>query len=54
MQPELCEEPWKPNWAHYTKICKMRDELGPYGLNDDEIEYIKKCEAISIDKMKAA
>jgi len=41
-------EPWKPDWSIYNRFKKLREEQGPYALSEEEIEYMKSCEAYSL------
>ncbi len=36
---------FKPNAAYYVRLQKIFTERGPYGLDSDEVEYIRKYEA---------
>lgn len=35
---------WKPDKPYYISLKKIHDEQGPYGLDNDEIEYIRRYE----------
>lgn len=35
---------WMPDKAYYVNLKKIREEHGPFGLDQDEIEYIAKYE----------
>lgn len=39
------KQPWKPDKAYYISLKDIHKTQGPYGLNDDEIEYIQAYEA---------
>lgn len=39
------QEPWRPDKSYYIKLQEIFKRDGPYGLNEDEIEYIQLYEA---------
>lgn len=45
---------WKPDKSYYIKLQDIFKRDGPYGLNEDEIEYIQKYEDRMRKEMKEA
>lgn len=45
-------EEFRPDWDFYNRLKELLKHGGAYALNDDEFEYMRKCEANSIKKMK--
>ncbi|MFZ0270974.1 MAG: hypothetical protein WAL34_03905 [Acidobacteriaceae bacterium] len=46
--------PWKPDKAYYVSLKKIFAEQGPYGLDADEIEYIRRYEEFMRNELRSA
>lgn len=42
--------PWVPDWSYYNRLKKMREDGGIYALQQEEEDFMKKCEAYSLGK----
>jgi hypothetical protein len=45
---------WKPDKAYYVSLKKIYSEQGPYGLDNEEMEYIRRYEDYNQRQMREA
>lgn len=37
-------DPWKPDWNYAQSLRKIKQEQGPFGLDQEEADYLGKCD----------